>query len=127
MTSGGYRAPANPAPVSGPGALSKRTDVQTPMALPDPAYGEGQEFIDIQRGAPLAGASSAPLPLGFDAPDDMPDVPVTAGAPIGPGEMGLRPRPVTRSTVTQSLQAKATASRNAYMQYLANLSESLGL
>ena len=44
MAAGGYQQPTNPAPVSGPGALSKRTDgagqpAQYMSGLP---YGQGQ-------------------------------------------------------------------------------------
>ena len=55
---GGYQAPTNPAPVSGPGALSQRTDggpadsqaAQYVSGLP---YGEGQAFMAQQQAAPL--------------------------------------------------------------------------
>ena len=40
-TRGGYRKPQNPAAVSGPGALSKRTDGKQPVVrVPDVPYGE---------------------------------------------------------------------------------------
>lgn len=82
---GGYRAPADPAPVSGPGALSQRTDGQPAMQLPDAAYGEQAEFQAIQQGAPMAleGPVRGPVPLL--APDDRPDVPLTSGIPSGDG------------------------------------------
>lgn len=99
MVRGGYRQPANPAPVSGPGALSKRTDggpgqpVRAPSGGP---YGQRQELEQYQQAAPLAaspgGDVGAPQPadltsdlVGFDAPSQMPDTPVTDGAELGDG------------------------------------------
>lgn len=83
---GGYRQPSNPSSVSGPGALSQRTDSQPQRRLSDAAYGEQQQYQRDQAGAPMA--SSAPdashlTPL--DAPTRRPDVPVTDGAAAGPG------------------------------------------
>lgn len=98
MASGGNHPPTNPAPVSGPGALSKRTDGKQPMMnLPGGNYGDGTDFTQIQAGAPMAQA--APIPSGgvnspqantqpvspLDAPTTMPDQPVTHGAASGPG------------------------------------------
>lgn len=104
-THGGYRKPTNPAPVSGPGKLSKRTDggpggpqpkqpIRPVTGMP---YGEGEEMRAIQGGAPMAAAPemggggpavqpadlSGVMPL--DAPSGRPDEPVTAGANAGPG------------------------------------------
>lgn len=97
---GGYRRPSNPAPVSGPGKLSKRTDGKQPvMSLPDAKYGEQQAFQNAQQAAPMAadagGLATMPAPpsggpnLGnvvpMDAPTQNPNEPVTAGLPMGPG------------------------------------------
>lgn len=87
---GGYRRPSTPAPVSGPGSMSARTDGgpsdRQPMrAIPDAAYGEQAEFMDIQSGAPMAAEPSMPPPVGLDAPTSRPDEPITAGAGAGPG------------------------------------------
>lgn len=122
---GGYRKPTNPAPVSGPGHLSKRTDGKQPvMALPNAGYGEQQDYHDIQTGAPMSqvatpagGAPPGPpaphpsaaavVPLG--APSQRPGEPVTAGADAGPGPdssaLGL-PSPQDKSN--QQLQRLAT-------------------
>jgi hypothetical protein len=90
---GGYRAPANPAPVSGPGAHSRRTDGQPIRDLPNAEYGEGEHFREIQQGSPLARAqtpsgapeaASRPV-VGLGEPSLEPDVPVTSGAALGPG------------------------------------------
>ena len=88
---GGYRRPSNPAPVSGPGALSQRTDggpaTQPQMVASGGAYGDRKEMLDIQSGAPMAGGGATPPPsaIPFDAPSMNPDEPVTAGAALGPG------------------------------------------
>lgn len=93
---GGYRKPANPAPVSGPGKLSRRTDGQPLQQLPDAAYGEQKTFREIQSGAPMAGGSTGgnPLPVTpldmsgvvpLSADSQFSDEPVTAGADAGPG------------------------------------------
>jgi len=84
---GGYRRPSNPAPVSGPGAHSRRTDGGA-MDLPDAAYGENKAFQEIQQGAPLKPASSAgsmPQITPLSASSTQPDVPVTDGSAYGPG------------------------------------------
>ena len=93
---GGYRRPSNPAPVSGPGAHSRRTDGgPSKMDLPNARYGEAQNFDQIQSGAPLGGSPSPvgatatpqprPMPVGMNEPSQMPGQPVTAGANAGLG------------------------------------------
>ena len=53
---GGYRRPTNPAPVSGPGALSRRTDGRQPTrSLPNAKYGENAAFEAAQGAAPMSG------------------------------------------------------------------------
>lgn len=97
MPRGGYQQPSRPAPVSGPGPLSKRTDggPQAKRMLPDAAYGEQAAFQDIQSGAPMEGAPDMGALVGqqaqmpdvtpLGAPTGRPDEPVTAGSPSGPG------------------------------------------
>lgn len=91
---GGYRRPSNPAPVSGPGKFSRRTDGQPIMDAPGGDYGDRQDLHQLQQGAPLAssgGASQAPAGIDLSgvvplsAPSAQPDVPVTAGADAGAG------------------------------------------
>src|SRR5688500_4938857 len=90
---GGYRRPTNPAPVSGPGAHSRRTDGQPVMDLPDAAYGENAHFREVQQGAPVAKAQAAQSVasdamsrvVGLGEPSLEPDVPVTSGAEYGMG------------------------------------------
>lgn len=92
---GGYRKPTNPAPVSGPGKYSRRTDGQPTMDIPDAGYGEQSNFRSIQSGAKMAnqpqvpqssqGSGQASPIVGLGAPSQMPDVPVTAGSEYGAG------------------------------------------
>lgn len=92
---GGYRAPAKPAPVSGPGKMSRRTDGQPVAALPDAAYGEQKTYRDAQQGAPMAEANAvggptvSPLDMSrvtpMGAPSQYPDEAVTSGADAGAG------------------------------------------
>lgn len=127
---GGYQAPANPAPVSGPGALSQRTDggpKQGVVSLPDAKYGENRDFVAQQQGAPLSKSpeqSTAPVASGgsqpppdaaaagnpaldivhMAAPTGRPGEPVTAGAALGPGP-GPAPAPEPAPmSITQAMQ-----------------------
>ncbi len=97
--------------VSGPGALSRRTDTgpaQKLRSLPDAEYGEGATYKDLQRGAAL-GQSSPEVPPGglmgngaaervipMDAPSSDPGEPVTTGAAAGDGGgpeiLGIEPQ-----------------------------------
>jgi|SRR5579859_739309 len=98
--------PQNPAGVSGPGALSKRTDggpAQALKDLPDAKYGENSQFQALQQGASLSASpsprgQSQPLDVGslppnpaagqvtpLSAPSARPNEPVTAGAALGAG------------------------------------------
>ena len=106
---GGYRRPGSPAAVSGPGALSKRTDGKANMMdLPDAGYGENADFKGIEAGATLGAGNppaGPPVDMASAAPSrpvvplsegtQMPDTPVTAGADYGPGvgsgALGLGP------------------------------------
>ncbi len=93
-TRGGYRKPANPAPTSGPGALSQRTDggpAQGAKYISGLPYGEGRSTYDQQTAAPMAAAAPTPTPpampevLSLNAPTQRPDEPLTAGLDIGEG------------------------------------------
>lgn len=74
---GGYREPTNPAPVSGPGALSRRTDGTPHGPVP------GSVGPDGQPAAPIGPDLSQIVPFG--APTQRPDEPISAGAPFGEG------------------------------------------
>jgi hypothetical protein len=89
---GGYRQPMNPAPVSGPGALSQRTDGGAVDGMQQPMqqytgfeYGENKLLNDQQAGAPMAGMPDAFDVVPLDAPTMFPDEPISAGADYGPG------------------------------------------
>lgn len=88
---GGSRTPAKPAPVSGPGALSQRTDGGQPIRVaPGGDYGSRKTLEAQQRAIPLpeAGATgstprgrlSGPLPQ-LTAPPQIPGRP-TARPPV---------------------------------------------
>lgn len=132
---GGPRTPSSPAPVSGPGALSKRTDggpgakqpVRDITGLP---YGQGQEMQQIQKAAPMAassggtaaaalGAHNAPRSSGvaFGAPTQQPDVPVTAGAASGPGP---GPEALGLSNAQQDQDMQALIAYLPVFEHMAN-------
>ena len=106
MAQGGYQKPSRPAPVSGPGALSRRTDGggtgQPQQRLANAGYGEQKAFGEIQAGAPMAQAQRPPMPqvTPIGVPTMRPDEPITAGAPVGPGPgpevLGLKTTADTR-------------------------------
>jgi len=95
---GGYRRPGNPAPVSGPGQLSRRTDGGPGQPIRDPGglpYGENQQLHAQMQAAPMARQAQVPtsgladlidvptVPIGDGT--RYPDEPITAGAAGGPG------------------------------------------
>lgn len=130
---GGYQAPRRPAPTSGPGALSRRTDggPQAKRQLSGQEYGARQEFDQIQSGAamassPDAGARTADVaralppitPLG--APTERPTEPVTAGSPSGPG-VGMEALGLSTSERQQNqLDARSLASYLPSLERMAN-------
>lgn len=137
---GGYRAPANPAPVSGPGALSQRTDGRQPvMDLPNADYGQNAEFRTQQAGAampqtqspPPAGPPGQPTGPSVEPPAPLsggsllPDQPVTHGADAGPGpgmdSLNLQSPVQTQYASALDMVNKLAANPNASpaLQYLA--------
>jgi hypothetical protein len=96
---GGRRTPRRPAPVSGPGQLSQRTDGGPQQVLSDVSgmdYGENQALENLQASAPMSASLSAMSPsarereasqMGVPLFSDSarPDEPITAGADFGPG------------------------------------------
>jgi hypothetical protein len=88
MARGGYRKPANPAPVSGPGKLSRRTDGNQPvMEMTGGGYGERKALRDMQGAAPMSQEMPQQMPqiTGLLAPTERPAEPITDGMPFGPG------------------------------------------
>ena len=120
---GGYQRPTSPAPVSGPGSLSQRTDggpadTQAAKYITGLPYGQGQEMMAVQGSAPLAASAPSPSPVPasqmgngtqtvsepmpivpLNAPTQRPGEPVTSGvdAGMGPGmaSLGLGSQDVT--------------------------------
>lgn len=97
---GGYRKPGRPAPVSGPGALSQRTDggpTQGARYMRGGPYGEGQEMMGLQQAAPMAAQPKASTPralppqmgmppiVELTAPTQRPDESPEVGMPFGAG------------------------------------------
>ena len=134
---GGYRQPGNPAVVSGPGAMSSRTDTARAMNPDSPSYGESAALESMKAGAPMAGggalsgAAAQPAPqvdpfagmTPFGAPTQNPGQPVTAGASAGAGPgtsaLGLpqSPREAARQDVSalgdSTIQALIAAAGRA--------------
>jgi len=93
---GGLRPTApqnNPANVSATGGAGQ-SGTQAPKYISGGTYGQGQELMQQQQGAPMAGpaptasASAAPtLPslVGLNDPTQRPDEPVTYGSDQGAG------------------------------------------
>ena len=105
---GGYRRPTNPAPISGPGSLSKRTDgspTQPATYISGLPYGQGQETYSNQVAAPMAGnpVPQMEMPTPLLAPTARPDEPVTAGIDrgAGPGSEAIGKLPNKAYTVTE--------------------------
>lgn len=123
MARGGYRKPNNPAPVSGPGALSRRTDggpAQGAKYIPaNGKYGEAKALQELQTGAPMQGnpIPSAAIPnvqieplTPLNAPTQRPNEPVTSGMPFGPGSN-------TPPAVIAGVDEVAAQIRAAYSLY----------
>ena len=93
MPRGGYRQPGNPAPVSGPGSLSQRTDGGAIDGMSQPQqqytgfeYGKNKEVNDQQGGASLFAAPAMPeMDLSLTAPTAFPDEDLSYGANWGTG------------------------------------------
>ena len=105
---GGYRKPSNPAPISGPGALSQRTDggpTQPARYMSGLPYGEGQQNYDNQVAAPMAGnpVPQMEMPTPLMAPTARPNEPITAGVNIGdgPGSEAMGRLPNKAYTLTE--------------------------
>ena len=105
---GGYRKPSNPAPVSGPGALSQRTDgggTQPATYVPGLPYGQGQETYSNQVAAPMAGnpIPKMEMPTPLLAPTSRPNEPITAGIDrgAGPGSEAIGTLPNKTYTIAE--------------------------
>jgi len=73
---GGYRKPGNPAPVSGPGALSRRTDGRIAEGF---AYGMNKQINEQAAAAPMAKAVAPTASRPMNVAPQLPAVtPITA-------------------------------------------------
>jgi hypothetical protein len=124
---GGYRQPENPAPVSGPGALSQRTDGGATEGISQPQqsytglpYGENKAVNDQQAGASLAGREKQlPMSMDLSAPTAFPDEPISYGANYGEGPRlnvagirGLQPETVA-NIVYRAMKSDPTGQMEA--------------
>ena len=97
---GGVQRPRNPAPVSGPGALSQRTDggagnpKQPIRETSGGEYGSRKAAADLQGAAPMAAQPRRPLPEGgVFGPTERPNE--TAMRPVqAPALPGSQPQPM---------------------------------
>jgi hypothetical protein len=131
---GGYRKPENPAPVSGPGKMSRRTDggptdmKQNQVEVTGMGYGENKELNEVQSMAPLAAASATPtapaapiqmpsaeLPTPLSAPTQRPQEPVTTGLPFGAGA-GTEMLSFPQKTMDENDRQRALAVLNILNQ-----------
>ena len=132
MAGGGPRTPSQPAPVSGPGALSRRTDGQPTRDVTGLPYGDNAELRTQQGAAPMAGSNPAvgqgqpqgpQVPLTQMSPDlyaptDRPNEPLTAGSPFGDGRTpegpGRLPPGPTSERVGNALPILIRAAEQPY-------------
>ena len=123
---GGYQPPASPAPVSGPGSLSRRTDGQVQAVPTGLDYGAASALQSQESVAPLAAtpnvptptptqmAGAAPEPPPFDRPRELPSEPITQGVDLGPGD---------GSEILPSQHQTPTVQPGPMMTMLAGLSQ----
>jgi len=145
---GGYQRPTSPAPVSGPGSLSQRTDggpadKKAARHISGLPYGQGNEMMATQMAAPMEATSSPspvpasdivgqstqpmaePMPITpLGAPTQFPDQPVTHGvdAGAGPGmaSLGLQPGVAQQQNAAGVIKAMAnTGNASPALQFLA--------
>jgi hypothetical protein len=91
---GGYRKPKAKTSnaVSGPGALSQRTDGNptAPVVAAGGDYGSRKQMEDqVSSGGPLAKVAPNISAPNVFAPTENPTEPITAGVPTGAGEMPM--------------------------------------
>lgn len=146
---GGYQKPGNPAPVSGMGSLSQRTDggpadKQRLRYVANLPYGEGQEFMDIQGGAPMEAApatspaparqqvqqAAAATPRDFNILNAQDALPVTAGIDMGPGPgaeaIAAFANPVSQLALASALQPLLEHDTTGDVRFLYNLAVNRG-
>lgn len=116
--------------VSGPGALSQRTDKQaisTPTGLP---YGEAGALTQAQQQIPLP-ATPKPNVIDLGAPSQRPHEPVTHGADVGPGADSSILRqpgpPATGGALSQTIAQAAALDTSGVLQQLLIAAQQRGL
>ena len=146
---GGKRTPRNPAPVSGPGKLSRRTDggpAQVNAQMTGMGYGENKDFMQIQEGASMAATAqpkrTAKAPQGAPAGPmgamggggatplfsntQRPNEPVTAGTNFGPGAGASRMQPKrnpNNPSMVDTLKKVSQYTNDPFVQKLIMLAE----
>lgn len=138
---GGHRTPHNPAPASGPGRLSKRTDGGPGQKLMAPTgmnYGDHKALMDQERTSAMSQVSTPPsinvpsaapgpaaqggaTPPPFGAPTQRPNEPITAGVDIGPGPGAMPPPPASQpgnGSMTALLQSLAATDTTGVLGQL---------
>lgn len=133
-----------PALVSGPGALSRRTDNGQPIrSLPDAKYGENKALVEQQRAAPLADGPDRPSPpppgamvaqgspaqpqaeatpppeiVPLSAPSQYPSQPVTTGMQTGMNATRPREPQFTPGQLSEALRPYAVADDSGVLNEL---------
>jgi len=116
--------------VSGPGALSQRTDKQPMRAVTGLPYGDGQALLQQQAAAPMAATPSV-SPVPFNLPSQRPGEPVTHGADAGPGaDSSILTRPVGQPSggaISQAIARAAAVDTSGTLQQLLIAAQQRGL
>lgn len=138
-----------PVGVSGPGALSQRTDVQ-PMSVPTGMpYGQATAMAQAEQAAPMAGTPGTPAaaadavaqaaappgpqpPPLLSQPSQRPGEPVTHGADKGPGGdssiLSQTPGiPATGGALSQAIAQAAASDTSGILQQLLLQAQMRGL
>jgi hypothetical protein len=108
-------------PVSGPGALSQRTDMMT--ASNPNVYGDRKATEQLMSAAPMAKRPQAPQPnvTGLFAPSELPNEPVTSGSPLGAGPgMEALNLPARNFNPTQILSRLAQSDPSGEIEMILN-------
>jgi len=123
--------------VSPPAALSRRTDggpsdPQPLRSLPGGAYGEGKEFKEIQKGAPMPtapapGGGMSPPPPSLFAPTQKPNEPYTSGAAAGEGSNITPKQRQANRSLSQILARAAERDNTGYYERMRDYAQRLGL
>jgi hypothetical protein len=133
---GGYRQPNNPAPVSGPGMLSQRTDGGAIDGMTQPQqqytgfeYGQNGPTNTMQGEAAMAGDPFAmpamPRLTPLTAPSERPDEGMTFGLPFGDGPNTLN-LPNTQPDIFSVLKEVAQNDRSGDTELIYRMLEDSG-